>query len=196
MKKATMLFVMLAGLVLSGCGQKTPSEIQVPDTQKESVTPESNNDTGIVTSIKDAMGLNRTMECTYSIKNEMEAKSYVQGNKIKSFTDIGGVKNITLFDGETFYMWIENKSEGTKMTKTCMEEMAKDLPKPSGENTASPADLKDIQEGYKDAMNVKCQSASDVDFSVPSNIVFADQCEMMKAMMKGLSNMKLPNAPQ
>jgi hypothetical protein len=48
----------------------------------------------------------------------------------------------------------------------------------------------DLQESFATAENVRCTPATSEDFSIPTDIVFTDQCEMLKNSMKALESMK------
>jgi hypothetical protein len=42
-----------------------------------------------------------------------------------------------------------------------------------------------------DAQNLSCEDAGDVDFDIPNDVNFSDQCEMLKSqqkMIEGLNN--------
>ena len=60
-------------------------------------------------------------------------------------------------------------------------------------------------EAFDGAVDVKCEEVANIDFSIPSDIQFQDQCEMMKQMQKQAGQMQkqaeemmknMPNMPQ
>ena len=57
------------------------------------------------------------------------------------------------------------------------------------ENNVSEIPSADVEENFSDAMDVKCEEA-EADFSIPKDINFVDQCEMMKKMMDNANEMK------
>ena len=72
------------------------------------------------------------------------------------------------------------------MENACLEELSKSAPE---KETGSKEPLDDEfskEEDFEDAMDVKCEDASGVDFSVPADVDFKDQCEMMKNVMKNI----------
>lgn len=164
-------------------------EAALPSSQ----APESMLEKGVgaVASIKDAMGLGKSMECTYTMSADqsMETSVVVDGQKFKSTTVMKDMTVYGLFDGETQYTWMSNSKQGMKMSKSCMEQMTatvKDMAKPET-NTTTPKDMRDE---FDMAKNVSCQPAKSVDWSLPQDVVFTDQCAMMQDSMKMMQEMK------
>ena len=193
--KKWKLAAMAAGvLLLAGCGCSKNSA----SNQSESKSPvqQESEKGGIISSIKDAMNLGKSMECTYTVKNGMGegediiSKAFIQGKKYKAINEMDGKTTISLFDGEVIYTWTEGEKTGTKMDQKCLDEISASAPKEKFGAEAPLDDKISKEDAFKDAMDVKCEDASGADFSVPSDIVFADQCQQMKDMMKSLSDMK------
>jgi hypothetical protein len=46
--------------------------------------------------------------------------------------------------------------------------------------------LKNPDEQFNDAMETKCEDVASIDFAIPSDVTFKDQCEEMKKMMENL----------
>lgn len=191
--------IIIASLVLAvgfftGCSKKA-SETQ---NQSQNAKTEQSNKSqdGVIGSIKDAMGLGKAMECTYSYKvgeQNSTSKMFIDGTKFRSENDIMGEKQISIFDGETMYNWSETDKKGFKWTKSCMEELSKSYNKE--ENKNGPADIAtDPEEAFKDTFDTKCVSVSSIDFSIPSDVEFANQCDIMKEQFKKMEEMK-KNAP-
>ena len=58
------------------------------------------------------------------------------------------------------------------------------------------------EEFFENSTDVSCEPYSGADFSVPSDIVFTDQCEMLKNMLKNIpaganipKGVNIPNLP-
>lgn len=190
---AVVIFLVLVGLFMRGkqispqdMGQKgtaTPTEA-TPQT-----APEKN---GIISSIKDAMGLGQKMRCTYTAPDAKGAPVTstiaVDGQKYKFTSDSKGEKLYGLFDGETQYTWTTGTTkQGWKMTKACMEELSKSVPTSNG---AAPETPQDAQKSFANAENVQCVPSASEDFTVPTDVNFVDQCEMMRNSLKALDGMK------
>lgn len=204
MKQTWKIAAVAAGmLVLAGCGgqsnqQQAPSS-QAPTAQAPAEStnqPATNN--GIISSIKDAMGLGKVMKCTYQMANnneQTEVATYVNGKQFLTTQTVAGKTNHALSDGTTMYTWTEGQNQGMKIDLTCAQDLAKSVPQ--GQAAPDPTGEK----SFDQAANVSCEPASDVDFSVPQGVNFADQCAMLKNVMKNIpsaANMpKIPaNIPQ
>ncbi len=196
MKKILIIASLVLAIgIFSGCGKKA-SETQSQDSKAGG---NSESQGGVISSIKEAMGLGKAMECTYSYKageQTFTSKMFVEGKKYKSENEIMGKKQISIFDGETMYNWSDVDKKGFKWTKSCMEELNKSYTKDDKEEKDDIAEVpagditKDAEEAFKDALDTKCVSASSIDFTIPSDITFADQCEVMKEQMKKMEDMK------
>lgn len=150
-------------------------------------------DASIIGSIQDAMTLGEKLKCTYSAQAGSGTSStiFIDGQKFKSVTDVNGEKMYGLFDGETQYTWTTGtQKQGFKMTKACMEELAKTAPQTTANNNGGNTTPQDLQKSFDAAQNVSCEAATGEDFSVPTDIVFADQCEMIRNSMKALEDIK------
>ena len=150
---------------------------------------------GIVSSIKDAMGLGRKMQCTYAIGDDksMQAVVLVDGEKFKSTTVMKDMTVYGLFDGETQYTWTDNEKQGNKMSKTCLDKMTarfQDMSADASKKSDTAPSVQDLREGFDGLKDVQCQAASAVDFSLPTDVSFIDQCAMIEQSMKMMDEMK------
>jgi hypothetical protein len=83
-----------------------------------------------------------------------------------------------------------------KMTTACSEELAAKAPKSQNDNAPTPPTT-DPEKTFDNALDVKCEPNSGGDFTIPSDITFTDQCEMMKNLQKNLpSGTNIPNMPK
>lgn len=146
-------------------------------------------------SINEALATGEKQQCTYVASEgdrSVEASVAIDGEKFMSTAKQGDVMSYGLFDGSTQYTWTSKDKNGFKMDRACLEEMKKlsgDLT--PGDALAIPngvkaLDLKDVFEFGKD---VKC-SAAEVTIVVPTDVVFTDQCRLMKQSMKLMEQMK------
>lgn len=155
---------------------------------------------GVVSSIKEAMGLGQKMQCTYAIGDDksMQAAVLVDGEKFKSTTTMKDMTVYGLFDGETQYTWTDKEKQGSKMSKACLDKMAARFQAMSADaskkDSAATPSIQDLREGFDGLKDVQCQAASAVDFSLPEDISFVDQCAMIEQSMKMMNEMqdKLP----
>lgn len=193
MKKILVFSVLAIGIIfLSGCANKGTENANQQQTMQ-------NEEGGIINSIKDAIGLGKKMQCTYTYKEGDESfttTAYIEGKKYKGESEVMGKKQLAVFDGETMYSWSEEDKKGTKWTKSCMDELETNT---EDSDSSTIEDPTDVSETFEDAMDVKCTPVSSIDFSIPSDIEFSDMCEQMKTMQKRFGNMKnnMPgNMPQ
>lgn len=152
---------------------------------------EKPGETGMVASIKDAMGLGTKMQCTYT--SEANSQSFqssvvVDGEKFMSTSVTDDMTTYGLFDGETQYTWTSKDNKGFKMSKACLNEL-KGMAHPTTEGSNVPK-TEDLETGLDAAKNVSCTPATGVDFTLPSDIVFTDQCVLMKQSMDMMNKLK------
>ncbi|MGB4833976.1 MAG: hypothetical protein WBP40_03020 [Candidatus Moraniibacteriota bacterium] len=162
---------------------------------------------GMVSSLKEAMGLGQKMQCTYAMSkgdDQVVSTVFIEGSKVKSTTTVGDMTMYSLMDGENQYSWTSASKTGMRMSKACLEKLqtsVKDLPKPAGAPT--PAEPQDMEKAFDMAKNVKCEPASGADFTIPKDVTFTDQCAMLEQSTKLMQEMKdklpagmmLPSAP-
>lgn len=182
--------VIVFALTLSACGNKVQNQEQEKNQVQEQKTENSG---GVISSIKEAMGLGKKMECTYTNKigdQEVTAITWVDGKNFKSSSEIDGRKMYSVMKDETMYTWGEGVPVASMLKLSCMQELEKDLPKTEGQEAKS--SVKDPGEAFEDATNVSCKPVASVDISVPSDVQFTDQCEMIKGLTNKLKDMKVP----
>lgn len=193
MKKIFSLFaVVTAVLVFSGCANQKAAETPIPKESSSEVKKEGDS---VISSIKDAMGLGKRMKCTYITqdgKEKVESTIYVDGKKYMSVIDIAGKKTHSLFDGEIIHTWVESEKVGTKIGLDCMGSFKDSVPANSADEEEEPTGVENPEDRFENALNVNCTPAEAVDFSLPADIKFTDQCEVMKKTMDAVKDMKLP----
>ena len=144
---------------------------------------------GVVSSLRDAMGLGTTMHCTYALDGmNATTEAWINGEKIRTTTITDKMTTNSLSLDGTQYMWTSTSKQGMKLEKACLEKMKSLVPQ-----TDTPADTttpKDIKGTFDMAKNVKCELADNADFELPKDITFADQCAMMESSMKMMEQYK------
>ena len=185
-----VLVIVLAAFWVWQSKQNSP--VGVGDRMVSPVTQEMSGQKkdGVIASIKEAMGLGTAMQCSYAVGTDQstQAQVVVEGEKFKTTTVMQDMTIYGLFDGEAQYTWTSKDKQGMKMTKDCMNQMTdavKDMAKPAGTTPT-----RDMREELDLAKNVSCQPATEVDWSLPQDVVFTDQCAMMQESMKMLDQMK------
>jgi hypothetical protein len=201
MKKTTIaVAVIVVVLVVAGVFFFTRKTSQpAPAGQAGQAQSQQSPAGNAINSIKDAMGLGTKMKCTYSTKagdTTITSVVYVQGKNFKSVGSINGKTTNTIFDGDTLYMWMEGQTTGTKMALSCINELKASLPANQANNPA--ANVQSPEDQFKNATDTSCVPGdSSVDYSVPANVTFTDQCAMMKNAINSMKNIKanIPNMP-
>lgn len=193
-----VIAVLLIGGYLYWSSQRGPTGMEgMPDTVMapgDAVTGMATEEGGMVSSIKQAMGLGQKMQCSYAVAQgdqSVQSTVAIDGGKYKSTTMVSGMTVYALFDGENQYSWTSAAKTGTKMSKACLEkmgDMAKDMTKPT--SAPAPAEAPDMEKAFEMAKNVKCEAAPAVDFTLPKDVTFTDQCAMMEQSMKMMQEMK------
>lgn len=176
------------------------------ETSTDSLMEKKTETAGVVSSIKDAMGLGKKLKCTYTTTEggaDVSSSVVLDGKKFKFTTTVNGERMQGVFDGQTQYLWSSDKKmQGFKMDKSCIDGLT-DIAEDLSQNSTEQDIAKDYSEMFDMAQDVKCEAASGEDFSIPSDVMFLDQCEMMKQSAEMLKNLKtqmpdgvkLPNIP-
>ncbi len=197
MKKAVVsVAVLAAAFVFSGCGSKQaaqlpPSNGNAGVAEKNMPAEKGNEVGGVVNSIKDAIGLGSKMKCTSTSKTGEVSVAYVQGKKFKAVSEIENKKQNVIFDGETTYFWADGETKGFKMAAACLETLKASLPEQQ-KNLISDTVPNIEEEMNSSDEKSSCVPAGEVDFTIPSSVVFDDQCEIMKKTLESVSNIKMP----
>ena len=146
----------------------------------------------IIGNALDAFKSGKKMKCSIRATDGSETSFYSEGKKFKSVAMVNGSGYATIFDGTTYYSWDEKTKQGMKFTEACMKDWSDQFAKTSEDasvsNTpSSPADTPEEVLGNTD--DTACESVAMIDFSVPNDIKFVDQCEVMKQTQDLLKNM-------
>src|SRR3989344_4592978 len=183
--------IVLALIVLAGAGwylmQKRGGS-QVSEKSGDALSETATS--GVIGSIKDAMGVGKKMKCTYALADGSGASStvFVDGQKFKFTSEMNGETVYGLFDGETQYTWTTGaKKQGWKMVASCMEALGQQAAQMTAGDSTAP---QNVQESLDTAQDVQCEAAASEDFSVPTDIEFVDQGEMIKKTMEALEDFK------
>jgi hypothetical protein len=189
--KKVAIFALVAGLTVfvAGCAKTNQNQNQNQGTGKNQERETEREQGGVISSIKDAMGLGQKMKCTYRYTfgdQTDESVAYVDGKKYKSSYEMGNQKTNSYFDGEMSYTWTEGQKTGTKISMACLKEIGEKYK--NEEQNQNQNQYKAGEDAFENTTNTKCELTNE-DVSLPSGITFTDQCEQMKAQMEGLQEM-------
>ena len=183
--------VLVFALTLSACGKKA-SESQGTGNKTGVI---EGTGSGVINSVREAMGLGKKMECVYTTKigdQEIKATTQVDGKNFKSTSEVNGKKTYSLMKDDVMYSWGEGVPVATKLALSCIQEIEKNMPKVEG-GAPKPTDITTPEKSFEDATNVSCNPSASVDLSVPSDIQFQDTCETMKGISEKIKNIKIPS---
>lgn len=205
MKKISLLAVGLFLVIsLSGCGKPANdgkivgendslanSNYPIPEVQnqegaevKEGVVGDG---AGMVEKLKNAISSGKKMKCTYKTGEEngaTEVVTYIQGDKYKTEVVLGEMITTSVFDGEVMYSWVVGQKIGTKMTMDCIDSLDTKGETEAPQENAPLEDGEGFVEKLSSAQNLNCEDTGDIDFSIPTDVDFSDQCEMLKSQQK------------
>ncbi len=199
MKKVLSIAVVAIAVVfIGGCSVNKNDDNKQQLDQLVNKSDSSEKDDGMMGGMIDQLAKikkGESMKCVYTIdmgNGEVKTESYVQGEKFKSITtmDVGEeMKTYAIFDGKNQYSWVEGKTEGFKMSMDCMDDMGDLYGEMDETEDEDSNEVMEIDDMFENAMDIDCQPVGKIDFTIPSNITFVDQCEMMKDQMKQIEEL-------
>jgi hypothetical protein len=196
MKKSWMALVAVSALVLAGCNDQTA---QQPDgnagmgevEQNQTQTAESSG----VTEWMAGLLSGKAYECEYAMPAAGEegggtATIVMQGERYRTEVETTEGTFISVFDGETSYSWMAGETEGMKMSHTCMEDFGEDMAEFAEEEEMMEETFETPEEALETIPDISCHETSSADFSVPGDVEFVDQCEMLQTQMQMMEQMQ------
>lgn len=173
--------MLVLAAALAGCSGKQPAV----ETGGESASaPAEEQSSG--NDWMNLLGKGKSVEC--SIPGDgMATKMSAEGKKYRTETEIEGKKHLSVSDGKTMWTWTDGEKQGMKMEFSCMDDIRATIPEeggPAPEYAASP------EEALGEKPDISCVEGGPVDMSVPTDVVFTDQCELMKNQIKAMERMK------
>jgi len=100
MNKIKIAAVAAGVLLLAGCGNKAADNQSQSQNQAQVQTQAETKKSGVINSIKDAMGFGKKMKCVYKMKigeETLETVTYVDGKKYMTETLVAGKKQKMVF---------------------------------------------------------------------------------------------------
>ncbi|MEA2007193.1 MAG: hypothetical protein U9O20_03495 [Patescibacteria group bacterium] len=192
MKKITIfVLAVFLVLVLTGCSKKQQGQNTSGGSGEQTSKQEQKKEgSSIIEDIKDAMSSGKKMKCTYTVtqgENVMQSEAFVEGDRYKVTTTFNGQGTKMIFDGKDTYTWTDQSKQGMKMTTECMENIVEDVEDTAGEMEED--ENFHAENPFENAVDVKCEKVGSIDFSIPSDVEFVDQCELMKNQEKQMEEM-------
>ncbi len=191
MKKTLLALTVVATFFLSGCSNGDQVSVMKESAGVLDVATQGSAGS-VVSSLKDAIGLGKKMECV-SKDADGETKAYIDGSKYKSASITKDGTMISVFTGEDFYMWNEKTKEGLVMTKVCTDELNRSVPKVGGvDNSSINTEFQTTEDIVAEESIDNCKETGSIDFTIPTDVKFIDQCEMMKNIPASVKDFKIP----
>jgi len=179
-KLAVPVFL-LAAVMLSGCGAQeavktgTGGDVLVPAEEESSKSDWMS-----------LLGKGKSVECTLPGEG-MTTNISAEGKKYRTETVIEGKKHLSVSDGKIMWTWTDGEKQGMKTEFSCMDEIRTTMPEeggPAPEYAASP------EEALGELPDIACSETGSIDLSVPTDIVFADQCALIKTQLQAMEQLK------
>lgn len=193
-KKFYLTILILAVMLVAGFSCGGDNEATTSDEETATLGEEVES---TIDDFKGALQRSEKMKCTYRGTGEatgVEATTYAEGEKYRTEYSTAGVDNVTIFDGETMYTWDQNTKKGTKMDIACLE----DFETVTEDESADDEEYEEYQsseEVLSAGVNVRCRKVLDINFEIPEDVEFIDQCAALKQQMEALEGIQeqLPN---
>lgn len=200
MKKVLLVTIMIFSVViLSGCFHEEKKE-QEEIGQKQEVTSMDEVKEEMVDEMGSAMKMiqsGKKVKCEYVVNGqagETKMTTFVEGKKYRSQMAFGEFETNSIFDGEVVYTWNKGSENGTKMNLECQKELGGELAMEESQDAMEMSES--VEDVFEGAFDVSCEEVSQIDFSVPGNVSFADQCELLKQQREMIKKMQQGQMPQ
>jgi len=195
MKKFLKYFFISALFILSGCEMGVVPKKVEQTTEKKSIVKIEE-----IKSINDALKSGKKMVCTYKINRNNgkfdEYSIYIDSNKyltqelLKLNKQVIKTNQLFISDNTdnnigTFYFWNEGQKEGTKITTNCMKQKINNSQQENSFSTST--------KEFNSAIDINCKESESINLSIPTDIIFNDQCDLYNNILKDVEEMSNKN---
>lgn len=199
-KGGIFIGLIVVTIALAGCGAKTNplknakeninAKIEDGKDLVETGKKMADEKQGFVGGLKDAMKRGVTMKCvTDSADGHWVIYTNGKNTRTEGVTT-DGHEMVILAKDKVVYTWDKKTKKGQKIDKGCMDDFQKSMGMDTSEMMKEEDDFDDFtpekMEIKEKEGSLKCTPSTKADFSVPSDVEFTDQCEMLKSQMSGL----------
>lgn len=177
--------VMLAGCSSQQAAQQQPQALSPDQVSSPAHTPAAGNG---VSDWVAGLAAGKRMSCQYAMSGQgdskLSVKMFADKDHYRTETVTPAGTMISLSDGKTMYTWTGGSKQGMKMDLECAKSLKNDLPK-TGAAAPTPPQTYDTPESAVGSIpDISCSETTEaVDFSVPSDVTFTDQCAMLKGAL-------------
>jgi len=175
--------------MLSGCG---PAPVAPATDQSSSATSVE----GGVADWVSGLASGKRMQCIYEMggtsDRSLSVKMFADKSRYRTETATPAGTMISLSDGVAMYTWTVGTKQGVKMDFECAKGLQGGLSKDtSGTTQPGQSSYPSPQDAVRNIPNISCSEAVDpVDFSVPSDVAFVDQCALLKSSLDAAKNVQ------
>lgn len=183
-----------AAILLAGCSLGSSSDMTTPvqTMQQEQSMTQTQEQMGPAQWASE-LAKGKKMQCSYSsLESDVQSekvvtKMYAEQGRFRTETEIQSGTMISLLDGKTMYNWMKGEKKGTKLDMECMQGF--EAQQPVQERTSQT--YKSSEEVIQNTPNISCtELAEEVDFTVPSDVVFTDQCAVLQQSMESMKKIQ------
>lgn len=186
--------VALAAVALAGCSKPTEPVRDQSGTQ-ESAQAKEQPKAGGVTDWVAGLTSGKKMTCEYAIKGSGESgfavKMYADKDRYRTAMELPTGKMNSLFDGGVMYSWAEGQKQGTKMDIECAKGLKEEFPQVKADGGMDVQSYDSPEQAIGNIPDISCKETTEaVDFSVPADVQFSDQCAMLKASLGKMKDVR------
>ncbi len=193
----------VCAVVLAGCSRSAePSGDQAQGpAQGAGQVQTQGQATGSAADWVAALASGKKMQCEYSMGTDADkkysVKMFAEKGRYRTETVMSAGMMVSILDGKTMYTWVDGTKQGMKMDLECAKSLKDQLPQAGPAGKAEQQSYDTPEQAIGNIPNITCAEASgEVDLSVPSDVTFTDQCEMLKSTLGKMKDMqgKLPDS--
>lgn len=127
----------------------------------------------------------KTLECEYRMADGDgeygTVRMIMDRDRYRTETRTENGEFISVFDGETSYSWTAGEGRGMKMRMDCVEGMDDaDMEADMDEEMSDEESFRSSEEALNLIPDISCREIDSANFSVPEDVEFVDQCEMLR----------------
>lgn len=174
-------------VTLSGCGKDPDMQDEQAATVDENAVKEQAIKEvvdGEAGELYTGIAQGKKMKCEYTLEmpdtEETKVVIYLDGMKYRTEIQAESMNpERVIFDGEAMYSWDDTMKQGMKMDMNCMEEFEQIVGDQAFDEELGVFDPAS-EDFVKDLPDMQCEEVGEVDLSIPDDVEFMDQCEMLR----------------
>ncbi len=200
MRILTVAASVVCAVALAGCsGSGNEMDVDTPSRNQEPSEMQGGAVSGVAEWVA-GLASGKAYECEYSTNDgdgmPGTVRMIMDRDRYRTETETPDGSFVSVFDGETSYSWTVGRREGMKMSRGCMENIGAEMPE-GDDDTVEEESFRTPEEALDMIPDISCREISVPDFSVPGDVEFADQCEMLRTQMEMMKQYRdqMPDMP-